>query len=93
MKYLANKDFKYAIREVIHDFEKDKEVIVPESEIEYMLEQKFIREDKPNKRKEELENAIAGIKEKMSKEMDTAKLEKLDKQKTKFEEELAKLDV
>ena len=100
MKYLANKDFRYAINNIIHDFEKDKEVKVPSSEIEYMLEQKFIRESKETqqatsnnrKTKEELENVINGIKEKMAKEMDTAKLEKLDKQKTKFEEELKKLE-
>lgn len=98
MKYLANSDFRYAINNVIYDFKKDQEVKVPASEVDYMLEQKFIREAKeatPNnnrKSKEKLENAIEGIKEKMAKEMDNAKLEKLDKQKQKFEEELKKLE-
>lgn len=100
MKYLANKDFDYAIEHVVHHFEKDKEAKVPASEVSYMLEQKFIREVKEGqqvtnnnrKSKEELESVIAGIKEKMAKEMDAGKLEKLDKQKTKFEEELAKLE-
>lgn len=97
MKYLANSDFRYAINNVICDFKKDQEVKVPASEVDYMLEQKFIREAKETtnnnrKSKEELENAIEGIKEKMAKEMDNAKLEKLDKQKQKFEEELKKLE-
>lgn len=99
MKYLANKDFRYAINNIIHDFKKDEEVKVPVSEIDYMIEQKFIREAKEGqpatnnrKSKEELENVIAGIKEKMAKEMDASKLEKLDKQKQKFEEELKKLE-
>lgn len=99
MKYLANKDFDYAIKNVVSHFKKDEEVKVPASEVSYMIEQKFIREVKEGqpatnnrKSKEELENVIAGIKTKMSKEMDAAKLEKLDKQKAKFEEELAKLE-
>lgn len=98
MTYLANKNFSYAINHIVHFFEKDKEVKIPASEVEYMLAQKFIREAKPttqpngNKTKEQLIAAIETIKEKMSKEMDNAKLEKLDKKKAEFEAELAKME-
>lgn len=99
MTYLANKNFSYAINHVVHFFEKDKEVKVPASEVDYMLAQEFIREAKPTtqqngnaKTKEQLIAAIETIKEKMSKEMDNAKLEKLDKKKAEFEAELAKLE-
>lgn len=99
MTYLANKNFSYAIKHVVHFFEKDKEVNVPEEEVSYMLAKKFIREDKSTtqqngnaKTKEQLIAAIETIKEKMSKEMDNAKLEKLDKKKAEFEAELAKME-
>lgn len=95
MVYLANENFSYAIKHVVHFFEKDKEVRVPAEEIPYMLEQKFIREDKGDKtadKRAQLESAIASLKEKISKEMNEDKLAKLDKKKAEYEAELAKLD-
>lgn len=93
MTYLANDNFSYSIKHVVYFFEKDKEVKAPIEDIEYMLKQKFIRDDKKESSNiEQLKEAINKIKEKMAKEMDSAKLEKLDKKKQEFEAELARLE-
>lgn len=97
MTYLANDNFSYSIKHVVHFFKKDQEVVAPTEDIEYMLKQKFIRDDKKSEGSndmtaEQLKKAIEKLNAKISKEMNEEKLAELDAKKQEFEAELAKLE-
>lgn len=95
MTYLANDSFSYSIKHVVHFFKKDQEVVAPADDIEYMLKQKFIRDDKKESNgmtAEQLKKAIEKLTAKISKEMNEDKLAELDAKKQEFEAELARLE-